>query len=268
MIKKILKIHYLSDIHLEFYDLTKIPRLLKQIIPQSNICVLAGDIGYPFQKSYEAFLRGIHLKFEHIFLIHGNHEYYQLKDNKGKTNQEIVDKTRKILEEHQLNNIHFLRNSHYDIDDYRFVGSILWSKIEDPRYLSNDYEMIYQNSIDEMNCTHENDRKYIQNTLIQAKTDQKKVIMITHHLPSFELNHPKYARHYKYHQCFSSHSDDLICDPVKLWIFGHTHMQIKHKINDIICTANPIGYPGENMNISFNKVIFVEEDEEEESKNE
>ena len=274
-IKK-LKIHYLSDIHLELYDLTKIPRILKQIIPQSPICVLAGDIGYPFQSTYEAFLRGIHSKFEHIFLIHGNHEYYQLKDNFGKSNEEIIQKTREIIETHNLYKIHFLHNSHYDLpnsildpngsedsresSNFRFIGSILWSKIEDKRYLSNDYELIYQSGISELNETHQLCKEYIQNALIQAQNDHKKVIMITHHLPSFKLNHQKYAKYINYHQCYSSHCDDLINNPIKLWIFGHTHMDINMNINNVLCVANPIGYKGEKLNPNFNRVVEINDD--------
>lgn len=257
-IKK-LKIHYLSDIHLELYDLTKVPRLLQQIVPQSPICVLAGDIGYPFQRTYETFLRGIHSKFEHIFLIHGNHEYYQLKENKGKSNEEIVEKTREIIKTYNLHKIHFLYNSYYDLpnSNFRFIGSILWSKIEDKRYLSNDYE---QSNVQELNETHQLCKDYIKNGLIEAQNEDKKVIMITHHLPSFKLNHQKYAKYINYFQCFSSHCDDLINEPVKLWIFGHTHMDINMEINKILCVANPIGYKGEKLNPNFNGVVEVNDD--------
>jgi predicted phosphodiesterase len=251
-------IHYLSDIHLELYDITKIPRILQLIIPQSNICVLAGDIGYPFEQTYISFLRGIHSKFEHIFLIHGNHEYYQFGNNQGKSNEEIIQQTHDIISYYHLDKIHFLHNSHYDLGKYRFIGSVLWSHIEDERYLSNDYDVVYKNSIEEMNQTHFLCKDYIQQALIQAQTDEKEVIMITHHLPSYRLNHPKYARYYQYHQCFSSHSDEFITHPVKLWIFGHTHSTIHMNINNILCISNPIGYKGERVDVNFN--CFVEID--------
>ncbi len=254
-----IKIHYLSDIHLELYDLTKIPRLLQQIVPQSHICVLAGDIGYVFQKSYEAFLRGIHSKFEHIFLIHGNHEYYQLKENKGKSIEEIVEKTHEIINTYNLHKIHFLNNSYYDLpnSDFRFIGSILWSNIENPRYLSNDYELIYKNGITQLNENHILCKNYLESALLQTQNDKKNVIMITHFLPSFKLNHIKYAKYINYHQCFSSHCDYLIQDPVKLWIFGHTHMDINMNINNVLCVANPIGYKGEKLDPNFNAVIEI-----------
>ncbi len=253
-----MKIQYLSDIHLEYYDLTKIPRILQQMVPQSNICVLAGDIGYVFQKSYLAFLKGMNSRFEHVFLIHGNHEYYQLKENKGKSMAQILAYTYQILEDHQLDNIHFLYRSHYDIGKYRFIGSTLWSQLDKSKMISNDIEFIYENSIENMNDLHEEERKYIDEALNQAKEDQKMVIMITHYLPSYQLNHPKYAKYVNHFHCFSSHSDDLIRDPVKLWIFGHTHAIMEKEVNGILCVANPIGYKGENLDVSFIKCVDVE----------
>lgn len=254
-----MRIHYLSDLHLEFYDLTKIPRLVNQIVPQSPICVLAGDIGYLHKSTYAAFLRGIYPKFDHIFLIHGNHEYYE----EGKTEQHIHIKNGEIIASIDPENqkIHFLDNSHYDLPNtnIRFIGSVLWSKITQPEYVSNDFEMITGISVESYNVKHERCRAYIKSALQEAIAENKAVVMITHYLPSYTLNHPKYAKYYRYHQCFSSHSDDLICDPVKLWIFGHTHTPIQTYIHDIPCVANPIGYKGEQINPMWNAFIDIED---------
>ncbi len=254
-----LKIQYFSDLHLEFYDLTKLVRMIHWIKPKSNICVLAGDIGYPFQKKYEVFLIAMNKKFEHIFLILGNHEFYQLKDNEGKTMSQIVEQTDKIIKNNDLTNIHFLNNSHYDLGDYRFIGSTLWSHIYDNKYIHNDFNTIKELTSENMyNDLHKRDRDYLKNIIEESKTENKKIIMITHHLPSFKLNHPKYAKYHNYNQCFSSNSDDLIIEPIKCWIFGHTHTQMDVKINDIQCVANPIGYPGENKDIDFHKIIEID----------
>ena len=45
-------IQYISDIHLEFYNLSKIIKL----IPSAPILCLAGDIGNPLLENYEIFL--------------------------------------------------------------------------------------------------------------------------------------------------------------------------------------------------------------------
>lgn len=253
-----MKIQYISDLHLEFYDLTKIPRILMHIPKKADICVLGGDIGYPFQKTYEVFLKGISSKFEHIFLILGNHEFYQLKENEGKRVEEIIQRVRDILDENHLTNIHFLHNSYYDVGEYRFIGSILWSHIYNSRYLSNDYEQVYEFTIEKMNEMHKECKEYIRELIEESKKAEKKVVMITHHLPSFLLNHPKYAHYVNYHQCFSSHSDELICEPVKIWIFGHTHAVVDKVINGVRCVSNPIGYPGQNVDIQFGRIIEID----------
>lgn len=256
-----IRIQYISDLHLEFFSIAKTIKLLNTIPTNANLCVLAGDIGYPFQKTYEIFLKGMSLKFETILLIHGNHEYYQFEENQGKTMNEIVEKTKEILDKNNLQNIHFLHNSYFDLGPFRFVGSILWTHIYDKRYLSNDYERVYDFSIETMNEEHQKNRRYIESILQQSKYENKKVIMITHHLPSFQLNHSKYMKYKEYHQCFASHCDEFIQDPVIGWIFGHTHTKIDRVINDIPCVSNPIGYPNENSRVSFGDTILFEMDE-------
>ena len=111
-------IQYISDIHLEFYKINEVDNILSYIQPNAKICVLAGDIGYPFQKIYEIFLCGISKKFDEIFLIHGNHEYYRIGKNKGKNIKQIIDKTNDIIKDNNLKNIHFLNNSYNTIIFY------------------------------------------------------------------------------------------------------------------------------------------------------
>lgn len=252
-----MNLQYISDIHLEFYDLSKIPKLLYKIIPTSKICVLAGDIGYPFQKTYQVFIIGLSKKFEHIFMIHGNHEYYQLGKNKGKSIEEIIIQTNFIIDSNHLDNVHFLNNSFYDIDNFRFVGSVLWSELTNHNYLTNDIENITELSISKINETHLQSKVFINQILEQSLNENKSVVMITHYLPSYLLIHSKYFNFRNYNQCFASNCHELIKKPVVCWIFGHTHSPTETFINDILFVANPLGYPGENKKLNFNKTINI-----------
>ena len=88
MYKNILQnmiLRYFSDLHLEFIKPNKIERFIEKI-PQgvNEICILAGDIGNPYQKNYDIFMNFINKNFKKTFVITGNHEYY----NKRKTIQE------------------------------------------------------------------------------------------------------------------------------------------------------------------------------------
>ncbi len=247
-------IQYISDIHLEYYKDIEIDNLVKnKIIPIAPICVLAGDIGYPFEKSYEYFLEKISKKFIHVFIIHGNHEYYQIKHKK--TMNEMLEKTKDIT--NKIHNLHFLDNSYYDLDEYRFVGTTLWSIIENPEFTVNDSKQIKEFTVEKCNDLYAKNIIFIDDILKKSVIDNKKVIMITHHLPSFKLIDIKYAKYKEYNQCFASNCEDFIVKPIICWIFGHTHSPVNMLINNIPCIANPIGYPGENLNINFNKTIEI-----------
>jgi predicted phosphohydrolase len=253
-----MKIQYVSDLHLEFYDKYQVHSLLKKIISKTDICVLAGDIGYPFQDTYEAFIRGISKKFKTVFIIHGNHEYYQLDENIGKTMDDMVVKTKDIVAD--LDNVHFLHNSYHDLNGYRFIGSTLWSYIHDHRYLVNDSISIHNFGADNINKLHLVHATFLKQTLDQCKKDDMKAVVITHHLPSFSLVDPQY-KYSKHSQCFAASCDDLITDPVQCWIYGHTHTANKSLINNIPCITNPIGYvidgSKENADPDFNRIIVL-----------
>lgn len=256
-------IKYISDIHLEFYDISKLSKILHKINADTDICVLAGDIGNPFHSIYEQFLIGMNEKFKHVILIHGNHEYYQsakqIRKNIGKTIEETIEKTESIVS--KLENVHFLNNSYVDItsdeEKYRFVGSTLWSKISDPFNLINDSDMITNYNIDMINSMFDENVKFIEETI--ENSENMKVIVVTHHLPSLKLINPKYLNSVMsdLNQNFASDCDVLVRDPIVCWIYGHTHEAIDLEINGIPLLANPIGYPGENAVVDFNKTITI-----------
>ncbi len=251
-----LKIQYFSDLHLEFHDTGTFNDILRKIEPKAEICVLAGDIGYPFQENYKTFLKHMNDLFKHVFLIHGNHEYYQLQENKGKSMTEIYHRTQSIIKDNKLNNIHFLYNSHYDVGQYRFYGTILWTKITDPRYLINDAAQIEEFNFSAINEVHENQKEKLGYAITKAEIDGKIPIIITHHMPSFTLIHDKYneGNMKYYNQCYASKCDELIKPPVGCWIYGHTHSVDERKINGVPCLVNPIGYIHEMDDPDFNKV--------------
>lgn len=238
-------IQYLSDLHVEFYEgsLPKVDRLLRQIIPIAPICVLAGDVGYPFEATYAHFLRGMSAKFEHVVLIHGNHEYYQRGRNKGKIMEEIIQHTKEICA--TLPNVHFLNDSWWDYKGIRFLGSVLWSELKDPSHLINDSQCIGEFSVDLWNELHLAHKEWLEEAITTAEKEGKKVVVITHHLPSMELVAAKWRGLGHLNQCFASSCDSLIRPPILLWIYGHTHEPANQVYQGVRCVVNPIGYPGE-----------------------
>jgi predicted phosphodiesterase len=243
-----LKIQYISDIHLEFYK--NLP-IINAIAP---VLCLAGDIGYPDSKIYKDFLINLNdnINFEKIFLISGNHEYYNQCEPIEETNKKINS----LLQKNNLNKISFLNNSSEYYNGYLFIGSTLWSHISNKKNTTNDFKYIENMTIDKCNELHKNSVDFI--TKETELNKDKKIIMLTHFLPSYNLIDQKYEAYSKYNQCFASHNDNLIVDPVVLWIYGHTHSPKESMINNIPLVCNPIGYPGENKNIDLEKIIDLE----------
>ena len=251
-IPHIMLIRYLSDLHLEFIKPKNLQKILDKIKSVNNkeVCVLAGDIGNPYQPIYDNFMEHINETFKKTFVISGNHEYY----NKTKT----IEETNAFLENYfkKFDNISFLNNSYEHHNDNCFVGTTLWSKIYDPFHEINDVYQIPSLDCNKYNHMHNESVEFLKQTLLNNKNN----IIITHHMPSFSLIDTKYTipSMTPYHQWFSSDMDEFINEHqnnIKCWIYGHTHMPSNKTINNIPFLCNPIGYPNENNVTTFDAQI-------------
>jgi len=246
-----MKLHILSDIHIEFLHISTLNLYIDKIKSDADILILAGDIGNPFGNNYLYFLREISIKFKKVFIISGNHEYYNKDYDIDDINNQIIKTC------NDFSNIIFLNNSYYDYNGYRFIGSTLWSLVDNTTEPINDTKKIKNMNIDFYNKLHTISKNYIKQILDQSK-DQKCVI-ITHHVPSYKLIDDKFKTDYydKYNKWFYSDLDDLFTDQIKCWIYGHTHMQSHKIINGIDFICNPIGYRFEINSPDYNKTYIL-----------
>jgi predicted phosphohydrolase len=246
-------IRYLSDLHLEFIKPNKIEQFIRKI-PSGfdEICILAGDIGNPYQIQYDIFMKFISKNFKKTFVISGNHEYY----NKTKT----IEETNEYMKDYfqQFNNISFLNNSYEIYDDYCFIGTTLWSNIINPEYKISDMTQIPHFDYIQYNRLNTLSVAFLEDSL----QNNKNCIVITHHVPSNSLIDVKYKTglNQQYNQWFYCNMDKLIETHgynIKCWIYGHTHTPSNVIINRIPFLCNPIGYPNENENVNFNLTIKI-----------
>jgi len=248
-----MKLRYFSDLHLEFIKPNKIEQFISKI-PSGihEICILAGDIGNPYQTNYDIFMQFISKNFKQSFVITGNHEYY----NKTKTIQE----TNEFLESYfqQFNNIRFLNNNFVIYESYCFIGTTLWSNITNPIYEINDTCSIPHFDYIQYNKLHMLCVEFLEDAL--QKNDN--CIIITHHVPSNSLIDIKYKTQQMlpYNPWFYCNMDELIekkGNKIKCWIYGHTHTPSTIIINEIPFLCNPIGYPNENKIVDFQKSFVI-----------
>lgn len=244
-----MRIQYISDIHLEFHS-----KLLKEkrFHPVADVLCLAGDIGYPAAPIYKQFLTTVNCQYKKVFLITGNHEYYR----SCKSMEDMDTTITNILESNNLQNITYLDNSYQDYEGVRFVGTTLWSKIpNNPSVFINDFQEIpdmtptFYNELHRCACEFLESDDVVQSPL--------PVVVLSHHLPSYELIDPKYA-YSDVNMYFASDCTRLSKPPIKAWICGHTHSGFSKTLHGIQFVCNPVGYPMENSaQIDFNRTIDV-----------
>ncbi len=250
-----MRIQYVSDIHLEFYNTLPDKLIFK---PEAEVLCLAGDIGFPYSSRYEEFLAKMSERFRKVFLITGNHEYYNAQGNRHHTMEEIEERIRQIIKTCKLDNVTYLDNEYEDYEGYRFVGSTLWSKCEVPivEHCVNDFRAIKEMNVDLYNELHQISREFLKSSVVTKSL--LPVIVMTHHLPSFQLVAEEYKNHTHLNKYFASKSDDLFVPTIKAWIYGHTHIGSDRvsKIG-IRFVCNPIGYPGENEGDPMTRILEV-----------
>lgn len=224
---------YASDIHLEK---RAIMPTIKAVAPN---LILAGDIGDPLDDKYSLFLDTVNRQYDNVYMVAGNHEYYQKELNVDQVNELITS----IVA--PLPNIHFLNNNQKTINDnLNIVGTTLWSRVleepkrrrgDDLRIRVNDEPIGYQG----INRLHEECRKWLD-SMIRSNSSNKDLLVVTHYLPSYELILDRFKRGYwgSSQDRFASDLDYLIKDPVKAWICGHSHICHKTEINQVPVRIN------------------------------
>ena len=240
---------YLSDIHLEFEPFVS-------DLNGGDILCLAGDIGYPESEQYFKFLANVASKFKFVFVVAGNHEYYQTSSHPNKTIQTTNETIARLCK--HFCNVHFLSESSINISEFNLnvLGTTLWTGGETNReemFQYNDFQKIHNMAQKgTMQRQHEKSILFLKDELQKHKHDGSKVIVLTHHLPSFQLIAPQY-KNYGLNHLFATNLDDLFREyTIHHWICGHSHCPVQKTIQNTKVWMNPVGYPEENKNVCWN----------------
>ena len=246
-----MKIQILSDLHLEFLSPSQIDCLVGKIEHVGDVLVLAGDIGNGMASHYRKFIERMALLFTKVFVVAGNHEYYG--NDIETTNQEIQS----VCD--SWKNVSFLCSKWEDYGGMRWIGTTLWSHVEETtKCFTNDIRYIQNMPMHKYNQRHQEAVQFLTETLEMSQ--EKPCIVITHYLPSMTLIHEKYKNHEDepFNQWFASALDPLIeshTQHLPLWIYGHTHDPSYTRLFETDMVGNPIGYEGENKSPNWNFIV-------------
>ncbi len=235
------KLQILSDVHLEFYTNG---RPLPIIERHGHDIALLGDIGKPFAPSYHTFLTQMSQQFDNVFVLLGNHEYY----NVNWTPVEVFTaKAREVCA--TFDNVHLLERETFDITEKtRILGCTLWSSIDCTAAMGlNDFRMISTNkgklTLAEYFMWHSRDVTWLESQLAQCITDGKKAMVLTHHGPCKAMSGRFLGS--QLNPAFVTDLERLFRPPVVAFASGHVHSNVDVTVNGIRSVSNALGYPGE-----------------------
>lgn len=238
-----MKLQIISDLHLE-----KRPEPV--INKTADMLAILGDIDhYPFENG-KKFIDKMSDMYENVFVVLGNHEYY--------SNDITIDKMAKFIKSlFTQRNVHILCNDIVELNKYTIVGTTLWSFIPPKmqKYYNdviNDYKYInihdkWLKEKTKFNSSYQNaiyfDNVYwLEKQIEECRKRSKKMIVLSHHAPTFKRTFRKEFENDKIRHCFATNLDYMLDKPIKYWIFGHTHCFTNYKNEkNVRLISNPIG---------------------------
>lgn len=268
-----LRIQYVSDIHLEFYDKRDKGKvwMTEFLTPCAPYLALCGDIGNPSRPAYRAFLAQCSAAFERIFVIPGNHEYYNF-DQAGNALYSMKEKdaqARALCG--NFSNVTWLQETaiRLEKEGVWICGATLWNDIQKEQEgeagrTMNDYGTIrLQNSRKwtpaDTRIEHKKQRGTLNYWIGYAAALGEPIVVLSHHLPSLKWIHPEFAKS-RVNWCYASNCEELLRAPVIAWLCGHTHYPqsfwLKREEGDIFCGMNPWGYPFERIKERSKMAVF------------
>jgi len=226
-------IQYISDLHVDVNK--KVPR----IRPAAEYLAVCGDLGVPTHPAFDEFFKTYSKQFKKIFFVAGNHDYDCSPLYEEKKENYYKPLIHEIINNYP--NVYFLDASCHQLsDDIIIAGTTLWSYPLTTKYKAH---------IDK----HETDVKWI-NEMCNLYAD-KKIVMLTHYVPTFKLIEEKYLARGTYATSwFATDLEYMLKEPIVAWVCGHSHSVTETEINDVYCGINAVGH---NSKYIFNKVISI-----------
>jgi hypothetical protein len=250
------RLQILSDVHLEVgeqYRTFTFPAT-------APFLILAGDTGYlSHYDGYLAFLEAQVTRFERVFLVLGNHEFY-----KG-SYEETIEAAQRLEREPALQGKVVLlhrRRWDYDGDDENLrgltiLGCTLWSALPDDsremvQLAVSDFKHIRDWTAQRHHDTHLEEAAWLRGEVERVAGEEKRrqVLVVTHHAPSRRgVANP----HKTGSPWFDAYSTELVdgggswswserWPGVRAWVFGHTHYSVDFVRRGIRVYANQRGY--------------------------
>jgi predicted phosphodiesterase len=250
-----MRLHVLSDLHLEWHRDDGVTFLRELQNPGADALILAGDavsLAPAARAETEWQLRTICRKYPHVYYLPGNHDFYGTSPREGMDRLDALASTIENLVILDVGRVS-------EFMGRRILGATLWFPDDpDNRRYDGTYGaaalsdfVVIREFVPWVYDQNRACRDFLQETLRQGD------IVVTHHLPTFDSVHPWYARSVLNRFFVSDVKDLIVAREPALWIHGHTHQSMDYRIGPTRILCNPLGYPHEG-NQGFDPRLTVE----------
>lgn len=245
----------MSDLHLEVFQ----EYAAFDIQPHAPRLVLAGDIGrFADYEKFRDFLRSVCQKFEEVYLVLGNHEFF------GASQEEGLRRADEMQQEPGLKDKLIVMNQkRVDLGDVTILGCTLHSKVppeaeEIVRNKVGDFRHIRDWTVANHNAAHAADVKWLEEEIACIRQTEsglkRKIVVISHHAPAVKGTSKPIYEGSPWSSAFATDligTEERSClDEVQWWIFGHTHYSTDRVCGRVRLVSNQRGYvfPNEKKN--------------------
>lgn len=242
-----MKIHLLSDIHLEFGP-------FNHRVPDCDVVILSGDIGTGIQGIDWA----ANIFSGPVIYVPGNHEFYHT---------ELFTHISAMRECAMGSNVHFLYNDSVIIDGYQFIGTTMWTDfnlygnmpmgiLHAQADLSDYNQIMFEDRMLKPADTIK-ENMFAKAFLSEQLAAHNRNVVVTHHAPS-ELSMLDSYRNNRLNPAYASRMENMMLEfsPV-LWTHGHLHNSVDYEVGDTRIVCNPRGYVGEALNADFDPELVI-----------
>lgn len=225
---------------------------------RGDVLVLAGDIGYLGDDNFSThpFWDWASENFQHVLVCLGNHEFYKYYDL-STMHDGLVGEIRP--------NVHYYYNNVVRIDDIDFIISTLWAHIDlEDAYITEHsvtdfHRIMYGENVltfSDFNREHQRCLDFIRRSVAESNARHK--IVVTHHVPSFQLMSPEFSGS-RINGAFTVELSDYIENSgIDYWIYGHSHRNIDKTIGTTRCVSNQFGYAFHDEHLTFDRGKVIE----------
>ncbi len=246
-----MKLHILSDLHVEFADF-QMPET------DADVIVLAGDIGVG--AGGLEWLRDQNVT-KPVVYVPGNHEYYQ-------RDLSVIDHLRNSAPP----NVYVLNDGVVQVGAVRFLGCTLWTDFEyfgeADRYFAvyqarknmADFSIIENHgkrfTPEDSIALHQMSRAWLKCMLDGGFSGT--TVVVTHHAPSSRSVQQRYANDLLT-AAFASRLESMMdSGRVSLWVHGHMHDACDYEVYGTRVICNPRGYQPHEKATGFVPDLVVE----------